>query len=182
MLVCRQEDFAGVSLGQWNQIVATWFWCGRVPKSPGTVGSVAALVFLPVVISSCSAGLFLFAALLAVGMKAVGEYLEGYPGVHDPKEVVIDEVCGQLLVFVIVLYVDKAELVNLQATGTEHNGWPLIALSGLVAFRVYDIIKPWPVDAIDRNVRGAAGIMLDDIAAAIPASITTLAVISASMM
>ena len=162
--------------------MATWFGCGMFPRSPGTAGSVAALLFFPLVVLDCFAGSLLFSALFVVGIVAVDKYLEERPGDGDPKEVVIDEVCGQLLVYVAVRAQNSVGVVNLQVTGVLHNNNVLMLFYGLVAFRVYDIVKPWPVDTIDRNIHGAWGVMLDDVAAAVPASVVTLAAVSASMM
>ena len=179
---CRCVVREGVTLSKWYCVVATWFGCGMFPRSPGTAGSAAALLFFPLVIIDNVASFLLFFVLFVVGTVAVDKYLMKRPGESDPKEVVIDEVCGQLLVYIAVRAMDSVGLVNLQVTGTLHNSVVFMLFYGLVAFRVYDIVKPWPVDAIDRNVHGAWGVMLDDVAAAVPASVVTLAAISASIM
>ena len=72
---------------------------------------------------------------------------------EDPQIIVIDEVAGQWLTLVIVP-ID-----------------PLWYCVAFVLFRVFDIYKPWPVSFIDRNIKNAFGIMLDDIAAGIYALI-----------
>ena len=55
-------------------------------------------------------------------------------------------------------------------------GWPQL-LAGFVLFRLFDIIKPFPANLIDRRMRGGAGVMLDDLAAAVYAnSILRLAI------
>jgi phosphatidylglycerophosphatase A len=49
--------------------------------------------------------------------------------------------------------------------------WPQYVL-GFALFRLFDIVKPWPVGALDRQVGGGLGVMLDDIAAGVLAGIT----------
>jgi phosphatidylglycerophosphatase A len=67
--------------------------------------------------------------------------------VHDPPAIVIDEVVGQWITLA---------LVPLD---------PLIYALGFLLFRVIDVIKPWPVNFIDRAVTGGFGVMLDDVVA-----------------
>ena len=74
-------------------------------------------------------------------------------GEHDPGPVVVDEVAGQWLTLAIV---------------------PLDAIwfvAGFCAFRLFDIVKPWPVGWLDRRVKGGFGVMLDDIAAGLYAAV-----------
>jgi phosphatidylglycerophosphatase A len=84
-------------------------------------------------------------------------------GIHDPGEIVIDEVVGQWMCLLVVplagAWMDIA--------------WMLIAF---VAFRIFDIIKPWPIRWVDRRVGGGFGIMFDDVLAGVFAMVS-LAVI-----
>jgi len=75
-------------------------------------------------------------------------------GVHDPGEIVIDEVAGQWLCILVV------PLGN----GFTDLAWLAAAF---VMFRIFDILKPWPIRWIDRRISGGFGIMLDDILAGI---------------
>jgi len=74
-------------------------------------------------------------------------------GVHDPGSIVIDEVVGQWLTLLTAP-------LN-----------PLAYVIGLLAFRVFDILKPWPIGWLDRHVRNGFGVMIDDVVAAIYAGI-----------
>ena len=71
---------------------------------------------------------------------------------RDHGPVVIDEVAGMLI-----------SLLFLPAT------WPVMA-AAFVAFRVFDIVKPWPASWADRELKGGLGIMLDDILAGLYAA------------
>ncbi|SBO29845.1 phosphatidylglycerophosphatase A family protein [Anaplasma phagocytophilum] len=176
-LICNLE----FCLRACYEIVATWFGCGRSPIAPGTVGSTAALLFFPFAITSFAVGFVLFSALMVLGTFAVAQYLKCRPGVSDPKEVVVDEVCGQLLVFVIIAALVQSGSICLRSTDGSSHAWFLL-LTGFVTFRVFDIVKPWPICFIDKNVKGALGVMLDDTAAAMHAAVVTLAVMSVVVM
>jgi phosphatidylglycerophosphatase A len=86
------------------------------------------------------------AALFAVGIWASDGYMATVK-VHDPPAIVVDEVVGQWITLA---------LVPLD---------PLIYALGFLLFRVIDVIKPWPVNFIDRAVTGGFGVMLDDVVA-----------------
>jgi phosphatidylglycerophosphatase A len=121
---------------------------GLAPRAPGTFGTLAAfplhllLAALPVAVHAGAIALLL--ALGTWACAAVGRRL----GVHDPGGVVIDEIVA----FLVVLW----------AVPATWGAW----LAAFVLFRVFDIVKPWPIGWLDRRVPGAAGVMLDDLAAA----------------
>ena len=133
--------------------LATWFGSGLLPRAPGTWGSLAAIP--PGLLLSWYCGpWFLLAGALAVfaaGIWAVARYAEERD-LDDPGAVVIDEVAGQWIALIPALL----------------NPW-LVALA-FVAFRLFDILKPWPVGLLDRELKGGLGIMADDIAAGIYAA------------
>ena len=129
-------------------VVATWFGCGLSPIAPGTVGTLGAL---PVYIAFSSGGpiavLAVAAFLTAVGIWAAG-HVSRHSGIEDPQIVVVDEVAGVL--------------VTLAAAPVTFSG---VAM-GILLFRFFDIVKPWPVRAAER-LPGGWGIMADDIVAGI---------------
>ncbi|MDX1588262.1 MAG: phosphatidylglycerophosphatase A [Oleiphilaceae bacterium] len=120
---------------------------GCMRKAPGTWGTLAALplygllVWLP-------APLYL---LVLVVTFALGVWLCGRTasalGVHDHPSIVWDEFVGLWIV------------LALQPTAWE---WILVAF---VLFRIFDILKPWPIGWLDRRVSGGLGIMIDDVLA-----------------
>lgn len=139
----------------WAWTAATFFGAGLGKPGPGTWGSVAAtlLWFLVVKLAHLSpvqiAIVSIAGALLAlaVGIPAA-TIVEQESGREDPGHVVLDEVCGQWI-----------------ALAAAPANWQY-ALLGLLLFRVFDIIKPWPARQLER-LHGGAGIMLDDVAAGI---------------
>ncbi len=133
-------------------IVVTFFGIGRLPVAPGTFGSLAAIPIswlLGTYYGTLSL-LFIAAFLTILGFFATKQYVLRKRET-DPSEVVIDEVIGQILTLCFV----PITLPNL--------------ILGFVIFRFFDIAKPWPVSYFDREIKGAAGILLDDIIAAIMA-------------
>ena len=129
--------------------LATWFGCGRLPRAPGTWGSLAAL---PLAWAALQAGvgfgLLLAAALFFAGVWASSLYARD-TGRQDPGEVVIDEVAGQCLA---VCFAPPT---------------PFGMLAAFVLFRLFDISKPFPVGWIERRCPAGWGIMLDDVMAAL---------------
>jgi phosphatidylglycerophosphatase A len=95
--------------------------------------------------------------LFVIGIWASNGYITGLGG-DDPGPVVIDEVAGQWLTLVPAAYLAPA---------------PDLIIYGVsfVLFRIADILKPWPVSWADNTVHSGLGIMLDDIFAAVYASI-----------
>ncbi|MGK0674657.1 MAG: phosphatidylglycerophosphatase A [Halothiobacillaceae bacterium] len=126
---------------------------GLVPAAPGTFGTLVALLpwFL---LAQLALPLYLGVVLLAAiaGVWLCGEAARKM-GREDPGSIVWDEWVG----------------VWIALTGLPLQ-WPWI-LAGLVAFRMFDILKPWPVGWLDRRFHGGLGIMLDDIAAGIMAAV-----------
>jgi phosphatidylglycerophosphatase A len=135
-------------------LCATWFGCGLAPKAPGTVGSLGALPFAWAILS-LGGWPWLAAAALAVtvlGTLATAAVLRR-SGAKDPSFVVIDEVAGQW--------------IALLPAGLD----PVLFASAFVAFRLFDILKPWPVSWADQKVAGAWGVMLDDLIAGVYAAV-----------
>jgi len=131
-------------------LIATVFGTGLVPVASGTAGSAVA-VPAAALIYWAGGPLSLFLATIvvfAVGWWACTVYVNK-TGTSDPGAIVIDEVVGQWLVLAV------APL----------NVWYF--LLGFALFRVFDIVKPWPVSWADRKIKGGLGVMLDDILAGV---------------
>jgi phosphatidylglycerophosphatase A len=135
--------------------IASVAGAGYFPVAPGTVGSavsvgmVAALDALPLTNTGRAALLILAAALIfLVGVWAAGES-EKFFGRTDPRHVVIDEVAGQMVTFLMVT----------------HASWKLL-IAGFVLFRVFDVTKPFPAGRAER-LPGGWGIMVDDVIAGV---------------
>lgn len=134
--------------------LALGFGAGLAPRAPGTCGALlglplaAALTLLPV---PAAAGVL--AVLGALGVWCCGRAGQRL-GVSDHPAIVWDEVIGMALSLLAVPL-----------------AWPQYLL-GFALFRLFDIVKPWPVGALDRTVGGGLGVMLDDLAAGVLAGAT----------
>jgi len=130
-------------------IIATGFYSGNLPKAPGTWGSLVGLLLF-FILHTLSFPLYLatVAGLFVVGSFAAGE-AEKILDNRDPGVVVIDEIVGMLITMIAV-----------PAT-------PLAMALGFILFRIFDIVKPFPVNFFDQRFHGGLGIMLDDVMAGI---------------
>ncbi len=129
-------------------LVAAWGPCGYSPVAPGTVGTLGAIP-LAWALSRLGWPTYLGATalLLVLGVVAAGRAGRHW-GVVDASPIVIDEVVGYLLTVALIPF-----------------SW-VTALTGFVLFRIFDILKPWPVSALDR-IKSGLGVMLDDVGAGV---------------
>lgn len=130
--------------------LAFGFGSGLAKKAPGTFGTLAAVPLYLALVQAQSLIVYSVVTLLVilVGVWICGQAAEKL-GEHDFGGIVWDEVAGFLVTMWLVPFT-----------------WQAVAL-GFILFRVFDIIKPWPIRWIDRQVHGGLGIMLDDVLAGV---------------
>jgi phosphatidylglycerophosphatase A len=131
-------------------LFTTVFGVGYVPVAPGTFGSIAGLAMAWVLLeqtgwSPWSLGVAAV-VLTPIASLACGA-LEREFSIEDPGFMVIDEVVGQWL--------------TLAAIRPER---PLDWLGALALFRIFDILKPWPIRLLEKLPHGW-GVVADDFAA-----------------
>jgi phosphatidylglycerophosphatase A len=131
--------------------VATFFGVGYAPVAPGTFGSAAGLLVWWILPASPTIQLIAIIAIFAAGSWG-GSIAEQHFGRTDPGQVVIDEVMGML----ITLFMNPV-------------GW-VGALVAFFLFRLFDVIKPYPSNNLER-LPGGVGVMADDGMAAIYANL-----------
>jgi phosphatidylglycerophosphatase A len=148
-LIEQDPDLRRVALRTPAGFFAFGFGSGLSRYAPGTAGTVAAIPFA-VLFKQVPLPLFwvVLAALFFAGVYLCG-VASRMIGRHDPGNIVWDEMVGFWLT-VALLPVTWA-------------WW----LAGFIAFRLFDILKPWPIRWLDRHVSGGFGIMLDDVVAAL---------------
>ena len=130
-------------------LISTWFGIGLIPLAPGTWGSLAALPIAWLIINHLGQTfLLVFIILIFILGLWTSEIYSKRTNDMDPKSIVIDEVVGQIVVTTAI---------------PSSFCWFLAAF---ILFRTFDILKPWPVSWLDKNIKGGLGIMLDDVAAA----------------
>lgn len=134
-------------------LLATGLGSGFAPRAPGTVGSVVALPIWWFALAGLPFGVQ--AAVVAVAIVAGIWVVDGAcrrAGIEDDQHIVLDEWLG----------VSVALLACPRALAP--------ALLGLVLFRAFDIVKPWPISWVDRRVGGGLGVVLDDVLAGVLAA------------
>ncbi|MGA7295443.1 MAG: phosphatidylglycerophosphatase A [Terriglobales bacterium] len=146
----NNQDQANVS-PLWARLVATFFGAGRLKPGPGTWASVAAVIlwalasfYIPVA-SRTWATIVAAVVVALVGIPAATRVGRG-AGLKDPQFVVVDEVAGQLVALIGAPLAWKTFLV------------------GFILFRVFDILKPFPIQRLERLPEGT-GIVVDDLGA-----------------
>ncbi len=140
--------------------LASVFGLGKTPVAPGTVATLIAGIpfFLVAGRFPWQIQLIFAGAVFWIGWIVSGK-TERELGRTDPREVVIDELCGYLV-----------------AMAGHAVSFPSI-LTGFLLFRLFDIWKPWPIRSVETKLTGGAAIMLDDVLAGIYANVLGLIVL-----
>ena len=127
---------------------------GKIKYAPGTFASLATCFLFLLLINIINIPL-LFLITLTIFLYffvAINNSFNEFES-EDPQEIVIDEVVGQMLpLLAIPIYETLYPLPTIYY-------W----ISAFVFFRLFDIWKPYPISYVDNNVKGASGIMFDDI-------------------
>lgn len=135
--------------GRWIMWAATAFGAGYSPAAPGTVGTLAAVVLY---LGLCRLGAVIYLLIwiaLFIAACRIAHLVQTARGEDDPQIVVIDEVAG----FLIAMFL-------LPPT-------PAYLAAAFFLFRLLDVIKPFPADYFDQEVKNGFGIVMDDVAAGI---------------
>ena len=136
------------------------FYLGKVPKIPGTFGSLATIIILYIFfhILNLSSILILIGLIVIFifSFLSIAIYIRNSEN-KDPKEVVIDEFIGQSIP--IFLY----EISH----GTEKSTDEAVIFYSFcfILFRFFDILKPFPVSYFDKNFKNSFGVIMDDVCA-----------------
>ena len=162
----------------WEKLI---YWLGiglgsGLPKrAAGTWGTVGGLV---VAIPMLWLGFWGFLAVTVVG-ALVGSYICGKTsdlmGVHDDPHIVWDEWVGMWVSLLPILWLHFYDDALLQG---HQLSLLLLYFAAFVAFRFFDILKPFPIKWVDKNVSGGFGILIDDILAGLMAGVVLIAFVS----
>ena len=132
-----------------NHFFAFGFGSGLAPKAPGTFGTLAAIPFF-LLLQYLSWPIYLSWLLITFALGVLWcDRSSKQLGVHDHGGIVWDEFVG----FWVTMFMAPA-------------GWLWVVI-GFVLFRLFDIVKPWPINWLDKKVHGGFGIMIDDVLAGI---------------
>jgi phosphatidylglycerophosphatase A len=134
-------------------LLAFGFGSGLSKKMPGTFGTLAAIPLYLLLIQS-PYWIYLIATLISIvaGIFICDKAAQKLQ-VHDYGGIVWDEIAGFLITMCWIPF-----------------SWQSL-LAGFVLFRLFDIVKPWPISWLDRHIEGGLGIMLDDVLAGVLAAL-----------
>jgi len=133
------------------EFIATGLLIGKLPFAPGTLGTLLGIPIVLLLYIDTNLYLWGTALLFFTGWLA-SEHMVRLLKDEDPEEVVIDEIVGYMLAFLLVEPSLKALIL------------------GFVIFRIIDIFKPFPVNLFE-NFPGGLGVMADDVVAGVLTSI-----------
>ena len=166
-------------INSFGVLILTMFGIGRSKFAPGTLASlVTCLIYFPIFIYKPNFLILIITfAIFSIYSIVLIDQLENKFKKKDPREIVIDEFIGQSIPILSVY-------VTINITGAIDKDWYdyldflLVSfISFFMLFRFFDIIKPYPINWIDKNMKNSYGVILDDIVAGIY-TIITLALIN----
>ena len=141
-----------------NKIISifpTLFGIGYSPIAPGTIGSIFSIIFLYFLIKfvSYSFLVIIFLIIFFTSLKFIEKYSNLLKS-HDSSTIVIDEFLG---IFLIILFYDYLKFSNDF----------IMFLLILILFRFFDILKIFPINWVDKNIKNSFGVVLDDLLAGV---------------
>jgi len=150
-----------------NLLFITFFNIGRIKFASGTFASFFTCLLFLLLINFIEIEIIFLLNLLifAYSFIAINKTYGVFKS-EDPHEIVIDEVVGQMLTLLAIPIYETLYPTHIL----------YYCVFSFFLFRLFDIWKPFPINYVDENLKGALGIMLDDVLAGIY-SITSLAII-----
>lgn len=148
--------------------IAQGFGVGRIPRAPGTFGSLVGVLWFGLLLMPGSMGIFIGGTIAAIALSVwlcgAGEQLLGQ---KDPGSVVLDEIAALPVCFLGWVAIQQWQTGALPAAAYFFSAqtWPL-TLGVVLVFRFFDIAKPWPVRQ-SQVLPGGWGITIDDVLAAV---------------
>ena len=154
--------------------ILTLFGVGYFKYAPGTAASfITCIIYYILWIAEFSLHnhkiyLVCFLIIILIYSISIIDKLSQFFKEKDPKEIVIDEFVGQCIPLVAFLFRPE----NLSHLGGRANNYILIyILLSFILFRFFDILKPYPINIVDKKMKNGVGVMLDDIIAGIYSTI-----------
>ena len=143
---------------KFNLLFITFFKIGEIKYAPGTIASLIACLLFLLLLNFLNIVILFFLTLLIASYSffAINYSFDSFDS-NDPREIVIDEVVGQMLPLLAIPIYETLYLAPKE----------YYCIMAFVLFRLFDIWKPFPINYIDKNTEGSLGVMLDDILAGI---------------
>ena len=150
-----------ITMKKINLLISTFFGYGYISFIPGTVTSFVTTVFIYIAYeilgyTDLKFSIIFFLLLFLYSFYAVKDSESEFKN-KDPRQIVIDEVLGQSMPLILVLYLSENNLITLKIE--------IYYIVSFFLFRFFDIFKPFPVSYFDKNFKNYFGIIMDDIMA-----------------
>ncbi len=147
-------------LNKINFLFVTLFGIGKIKKIPGSIASLVTTLFLFFLFHflNVSPNIILISVIIIflISIYAVNIFIKDLDN-KDPKEIVIDEFIGQSIP--ICLY-------EIAHEGSKETNLVLtFYFIMFILFRIFDIVKPYPVSYYDKNFKNSFGVIMDDVCA-----------------
>ena len=143
-----------------NFLFVTLFGIGKIGKIPGSIASLFTTIFLFLLLHVLNVSpniiLIFIIIIFFISLNAVNIFIKDLDN-KDPKEVVIDEFIGQSIP--ICLY----EIAHEEPKETDQILTSYFIM--FILFRIFDIVKPYPVSYYDKNFKNSFGVIMDDVCA-----------------
>ena len=157
--------------------ILTLFGVGYFKYAPGTAASfITCLIYFTLTESAFSLGInkfYIVVFLIFVLFYSI-IFIDKLSPVFkkkDPREIVIDEFVGQCIPLVSILFRPDGFIPNCCYKGTIEEASVIWILLSFILFRFFDILKPFPINIVDKKMKNGVGVMLDDIIAGIYSTI-----------
>ena len=144
-----------------NKLLSTFFGYGYLTKIPGTITSAVTTIFIYVAYEileykDLKFSIIFFILLFFYSFYAVKDTETEFHN-KDPRQIVIDEVLGQSMPLILLLYLSQTNQINISIE--------IYYILSFIFFRFFDILKPFPVSYFDKYHKNYFGIIMDDIMA-----------------
>ncbi len=144
-----------------NVIISTFFGNGYISKIPGTFTSFSTLIILYILFEvlqfkNLNYILILYSITFFYSFYAVMDSETEFEN-KDPRQIVIDEVLGQAMPLILIVYLSSKNQINIPVE--------IYYFLSFILFRFFDIVKPFPVSYFDKQHKNFFGIIMDDIMA-----------------
>ena len=144
-----------------NLLLTTFFGYGYLTKIPGTLASAVTIIFIYITYeilgyTNIRFSIVFFMILFLYSFYAIKDVETEFKN-KDPKQIVIDEVLGQSMPLILLLYLNQTNQINISIE--------IYYILSFLFFRFFDILKPFPVSYFDENHKNSFGIIMDDIMA-----------------
>ena len=144
-----------------NKLLSTFFGYGYLTKIPGTITSAVTTIFIYVAYEileykDLKFSIIFFILLFFYSFYAVKDSETEFQN-KDPRQIVIDEVLGQSMPLILLLYLSQTNQIKISIE--------IYYIVSFIFFRFFDILKPFPVSYFDKYHKNYFGIIMDDIMA-----------------